>query len=417
MLLAKTSPVAGLNPKDREMLNAAARALWISALAIASGCVLIAPSSAQSPDACKAAIQEFGLEGSALAEDIIKRCEDTAKRDRRRGAGDKSTEPTDEDLDPAIRVDQAYSRKRRKPRAIYRTDDRHEAEEVPSITEPVDKNLLMKAVRATAIITPKNNLSPPATDGSHKIGLETYKVYDGLFQKKVPLCNGEKFYSQKTGGYCTAFLVSPDVVATAGHCVNYEDVDAQDVSQNKFSVVFGFELRNGLPRSQFSPDEVYDVINIRGLSKPGHDNRHADFALLQLDRPVPASIAVPLRLAGPAGQFLRPGETRLALIGHPSGLPKKVSLHKESRIIEAPDAIRFRAQLNAFKGNSGSPVVLFDQPDVVAGILVNGQNDFIPDVDLGCLRHQVFQPDEVCRDGRRCAETVTRSELLEPYLP
>ncbi|MDX2287599.1 MAG: trypsin-like peptidase domain-containing protein [Hyphomicrobiaceae bacterium] len=390
----------------------------------------VGPARGQDEEACRV-VEEFGLENvpNAAELDVVKRCRRGQSRPRSRSiSGQKSAlQPSAVDLEAARkeRIEETYNRGRRKPRAIYGRDDRYEAEEAARLLfpQPGQAEALRKAIRATAILTNRNRLDRATAEAgagngpARSLKLDDYKI-DTYGFGPLPLCKGQKFADQQTGGDCTAFLVAPDVVATAGHCVGWVDVDEADSSRNKYSVVFGFEMRNGAPRAVIPEDEIFEVARIRELSDP--DQGQPDFALLQLDRPVPPEIAEPLLLPGEAGRIVGIGD-RLALIGHPSGLPKKVSLLEKSRIMEVTGDGAFKAQLNAFHGNSGSPVVLFDRPDVVAGILVKGQSDFETDPGSrdqpACVRYQVYRDtgDQMC--GReRCAETSTNATLLEPYL-
>lgn len=363
---------------------------------------------AEDPDPCRL-VHEFGLGRFKSADDIVEHCKSQSTTFSARGLDDNKSAEAEEDIKD--RIDSSYGTSSANPRAIYVEDDRLEADQVDAFGH--DKpDAIRRAVAATAILAKKRNVTPKAA--AREIHLEPYKVKQFPLGD-VGLCEGEKFREQQTGGFCTAFLVGPDIVATAGHCVEFGDVDEQDTSRNTFSVVFGFERRAGVFRSTVSAEEVFEVVHVRGLSKPGKSPPSPDFALLQLDRPVPKSIAEPLRLAGPAGLSVKTG-TSLALVGHPSGLPKKLSFNGRSMAMEEGSDTQFRAQLNAFHGNSGSPVLFYEQPDVVAGILVNGQNDFVPDTANNCVRPQVYLANGMC-NGQRCSEGVTRSAVIEPYLP
>ncbi|WP_295556781.1 trypsin-like peptidase domain-containing protein [uncultured Hyphomicrobium sp.] len=361
-------------------------------------------------DACQL-VQQFGLERFKSTSAVVEHCKAKSSGPFvERGLDDDKSAAHDEDVKE--RVEESYGSSSENPRSIYVEDDRLEADQIDAIPGDVKLDAVRRAVAATAILSKKRNVKSKASE--REILLEPYKIKQFPLGE-VLLCEGERFREQQTGGFCTAFLVGPDIVATAGHCVDFDDVDEQDASRNTFSVVFGFERRDGAFRSTVSAEEVFDVVHVRGLSKPGQNPPSADFALLQLDRPVPSNIAVPLRLAGAAGLSVKEG-SRLALVGHPSGLPKKLSFNGMSVAMEDGNATQFRAQLNAFHGNSGSPVLFYDAPDVVAGILVNGQNDFLPDTKNDCVRPQVYLANGMC-NGQRCSEGVTKSAVIEPYLP
>src|SRR5690606_18271087 len=41
------------------------------------------------------------------------------------------------------------------------------------------------------------------------------------------VCSDEKFVRQQTGAKCTGFLIAPDIMVTAGHCISHES-ECQD---------------------------------------------------------------------------------------------------------------------------------------------------------------------------------------------
>ena len=51
------------------------------------------------------------------------------------------------------------------------------------------------------------------------------------------LCQTERFRDQPIGAFCSGFLVAPDIIATAGHCVN-----ANTLGSCRF--VFGFYMES-----------------------------------------------------------------------------------------------------------------------------------------------------------------------------
>src|SRR5262249_812014 len=66
-------------------------------------------------------------------------------------------------------------------------------------------------------------------------GTSTLQV--GTFGQLNSLCSSEPFFNQPVGAFCTGFLVAPDIVATAGHCVNENNVTT-------IRFVFGFWMTN-----------------------------------------------------------------------------------------------------------------------------------------------------------------------------
>jgi hypothetical protein len=209
------------------------------------------------------------------------------------------------------------------------------------------------------------------------------------------VCSSEAFAEQPLVAFCTSFLVAPNVALTAGHCVGSEDELAT------FKVVFGFGLRS---KSVFEPvadKDVYTAVKLRGRVE---DPQGADWAVLELDRPVVNRDPLALRPRG-----LIPNKEPLYVIGFPLGLPMKIAGGAEVRSQQDPSF--FVANLDTYGGNSGSPV-FSNLTGEVEGILVRGETDFVRDDAHGCAKSKVC-PTTGCR-----GEDVTRvltipGELLQ----
>src|SRR5918994_1838889 len=134
------------------------------------------------------------------------------------------------------------------------------------------------------------------------------------------LCATEPFRDQPTTGLCSGFLVAPDIIATAGHCV-----DASNVTTRRF--VFGYRMRktNGAPtaRTVINNTEIYRGVNIIGRQLISNG---ADWALVRIDRPVTNHRVVRIRRGGQIEN-----DEDLHVIGHPVGLPTKVAGGTEVR--------------------------------------------------------------------------------------
>ena len=211
----------------------------------------------------------------------------------------------------------------------------------------------------------------------------------GTFGQVNSLCPDEPFVDQPVGAFCTGFLVAPDVIATAGHCVNEENVTT-------IRFVFGFRMADArTPQIVIRNSEVYAgaVVLGRELTADG-----ADWCLVRLDRAVSGRPVLPLRRAGTIG-----AGQRLYVIGHPSGLPAKFAGGAEVRASSNPAF--FTANLDTFGGNSGSPVFNADTHEV-EGILVRGAADFVP---VGMCMVSGVCPTTGC-SGEDCARV---SEFLD----
>ncbi len=222
-------------------------------------------------------------------------------------------------------------------------------------------------------------------------------VYDSVFNKynfennepTLPFCTTEKFRNQPRWADCSGTLISEDLILTAGHCVPTN----KDCAQAK--IVFDYAIPTGQKNvNSILGDNVFSCKKVVAFSNLKLDT---DFAIIQLDRPVVGR--KPLEFSTTELTYKSP----LMLIGHPEGLPTKITFNGKVRSL-IPDHY-FTASLDAFSGNSGSAV--FDQDSKkIVGILVRGEHDF--EKKNGC--YVAKQCDE---DGCR-GEDVTRiSEVLK----
>lgn len=212
------------------------------------------------------------------------------------------------------------------------------------------------------------------------------------FKDAQDLCSGERFASQPTSPFCSGFLVGSRLLATAGHCINNNNL-----ARTRF--VFGFEMVDkNTPRVTVPNDDIYSATSIvaHRLESAG-----ADYAVIKLSRAVTDRAILPLRRTGKiaAGRDVY-------VIGHPSGLPLKYAPGAKVRDNDSDEF--FVANLDTYGGNSGSPV--FDEKThKVEGILVRGETDF---VSTGTCRIS-----NVCSTNGCRGEDVTRATEFADFVP
>jgi len=182
------------------------------------------------------------------------------------------------------------------------------------------------------------------------------------------VCKDEPFYNQRALALCTGFLVGPDTLATAGHCIKSQ------ADCNKYRWVFNYNTTNPVMK----PQEVY---RCKSIVRRALTNTY-DYAVVKLDRVVDAT---PLKLAT---TDIKRGE-KILVIGHPSGLPMKIADNAKVRSVSKG---YFTTNLDSYGGNSGSPVFNAETYDV-EGILVRGYTDF------------VYDQANKCRRSMRCSDT------------
>ncbi|WP_437955622.1 serine protease [Sorangium sp. So ce119] len=177
-----------------------------------------------------------------------------------------------------------------------------------------------------------------------------------------PLCPEERFRDQPVfGGVCSAFLVAPDTLVTAGHCLSAPGVCSS------IAFVFGAAYdRSDRDPSRVGPEDVYFC---REVPERVANGVLGDYAVVRLDRPVVGRKPLPLRRAGKVED-----DEELILIGNPLGLPTKIAAR--GRVLDNAPALFFKASTDSYGGGSGS-VVMGARSGLVEGVLVRGEKDFV----------------------------------------
>jgi len=230
------------------------------------------------------------------------------------------------------------------------------------------------------------------------------------FGQEMQLCPSEKFREQNTAAFCSGFLVSPDTIVTAGHCIKTQS----DCVNTSF--VFGFSLKQEeiLP-SQIATTEVYRCHEI---TKQVLTSQGADFAIIKLDRTVTNHRPLNLRQSGTA----QVGDP-LVVIGHPSGLPTKITVGGQIRSVAHAEFIV--ANTDTYGGNSGS-AVFNANTGVVEGILVRGEQDYVPKgncytsytcLDTNCRGEDITKISVVNEFLQVNPSTETPTSTLPPHPP
>lgn len=265
-----------------------------------------------------------------------------------------------------------------KQKAIYGTDDRKDIYQLPTGSDLDDADSVVALFTSSKVI---NN-----GDGTSTLQTQNFGVAKNL-------CANEHFRGQPIGAFCSGFLVAPDIIATAGHCVSTGDV-------TNIRFVFGFRMRDeSAAETVIKNTEIYSGIAIIGRQEV---ESGPDWSLVHIDRPVTNHRIARIRLSG------RVGDTQaLHVIGHPVGLPTKFAGGAAIRNNQ-PDAF-FVANLDTYGGNSGSPVFNSDTHEV-EGILVRGDKDF---VQQGNCQVSLICPDTGCR-GEDCTRANEFATILEP---
>ena len=220
-------------------------------------------------------------------------------------------------------------------------------------------------------------------NGDNESQLQTIKFGDAQ-----NLCKKERFREQPIGAFCSGFLVSQDLIVTAGHCIK----NATELADTRF--VFGFKMINKKKaRTTISNSDIYKGKKIIGRKQdPG---KGSDWCIVKLDRPVEDhSHFENIRNSG-----MIPDSAKVHVIGHPVGLPLKYA--GGAGVRDNQNKSYVVCNLDTYGGNSGSPVINDVGPNEVEGILVRGDTDFIQVGDC--------QRSNVCPNTGCSGEDVTRS--------
>ena len=262
------------------------------------------------------------------------------------------------------------------PKVIYGVDNRREIYEAPGVFQQLAKSTVT-LVRSDQIVEgPKEN---------------HFKLIGPSFWAKESLCKDEPFREQKMVAQCSAFLIAPDIVATAGHCIRDEHhcktlAFVFDVGMS--SDDFDYQI----PKSNFySCGELIERVEDSGTK--------VDYALIRLNKKV--SDRTPLKYRT-SGKVMSGSE--MAVIGHPYGIPKKFT--DNGFIIQNNHPAYFSADLDTYSYNSGSPVINVDTYEV-EGILVRGEADFEYDEVEKCNRSRI------CNSSTCNGEEVTRMSVIK----
>ena len=194
----------------------------------------------------------------------------------------------------------------------------------------------------------------------------------------IGICPDERFADQPVAGFCSGTLIGPDLLLTAGHCIDSSDCGS-------FSFVFDYTMTDAATLQTITVDDVYACSDV--LVNLVDD---ADYAVVRLDREVvgrtPAVVnAAPVAL---------PDDQPLVINGFPTGLPLKIDDGANVRDARAGTLDFFVANLDTFGGNSGSGV-FDDTSKQLVGILVRGEVDYVFDPQAGCDRVNVC-PNDGC---------------------
>lgn len=265
---------------------------------------------------------------------------------------------------------------------IYGSDDRVE------IYESTDLQQKLALGAASLIENRKINIDKK-NPNLFQISQETLEDIlgrgkDSSDKSKTPFCVEERFVNQPSAGQCSGFLIGPDLLVTAGHCVQLENF----CQGHKWVFDFKVSPNNLSAGVDVKAENVYSCKRV--VSTSLNMRLSLDYGLVQLDRVVSGRTPLEVRTKGKIAD-----DSKLFLIGNPAGVPLKIISGGSVRKNTHP--FFFTANLDSFEGNSGGAV--FDEATgLVEGILVRGEQDF------------KFNPERKCRESNRCTDAGCAGE-------
>ncbi len=217
-----------------------------------------------------------------------------------------------------------------------------------------------------------------------------------------PLCPDARFQDQPAVGFCTAVLVSPKLLLTAGHCFR----TLPDCSE--VSAIFDWSLEKS--KKEILPiSEKFQCKRI--LTQRTDSIKGLDYALIELDRPVDK--ADPVQIAD-STDFAE-GELFFSF-SYPQGIPLKVDKAVLLKNESFENTMKFA--VDTFEGSSGSP--LFNSYGELVGILSSGMEDFREDDIREYQQHGGCVKMNKCATGTCFGETYVKApkikEMIQSYI-
>lgn len=273
--------------------------------------------------------------------------------------------------DTVVIPEYPFGEKGEADRGLYGDDNRRDVTTVYGYEKLVD---------ATIVMVPKANVK-----GNR---IYTYSLRESL-EKRFGVnrfSSDVKFLDQPTCSNCTGFLIAPDVVVTAGHCMAIKNACEDYV----WVLDYTNKLRH-IDNQNYvvvDPNDIYtceDVLDWKLVN-----NTREDYGFIRLDRKTNRE---PYRFrTGGNVSFYQ----NVYMIGAPSGLPLKLA--DNAYVVDNTEREYFKTSLDAFPGNSGGPV--FDKGGWLEGILVRGDvvsdynnkstGDYMYDASCNCIKTVKF---------------------------
>lgn len=238
----------------------------------------------------------------------------------------------------------------------------------------------------------------------------------------ITLGEAEAYRNETSVGEATVFLIGKNLALTAAHAVCQKDSNLIDPFKlENTKLVFGYQLNNENQSStEFDKKNIYKIKEVvaHNYEKQPCANVYKDWALIKLDRKIQELVPFNLDFSN-----LPKKGMEVHMLGFPLGLPMKYTgngkVMKDPLRIEVNDE-SFHADLDAFRGNSGSPVINKKTNEVI-GILSSGSDDFELDsnylgTDNERLKTKKVTKMNIARHGWERCQRLDKLNFLKTYM-
>lgn len=237
----------------------------------------------------------------------------------------------------------------------------------------------------------KSVLAMVTKDKVADLGFNKTRIATKSVANEFNMCRDQRFSEQPSGASCSGFLVGPDTLVTAGHCIkNLKDCQTKMwVLDFKFNEQFKGNNVNLIVETSKTYNCKEVIARKSGLLN--------DYAVIKLDRPVNGRKPLPIRREGKISKT-----DKVYTIGYPLGAPQ--TLTRGAQITGNLVPQYFELKIDTFMGNSGSPIINEDT-GIVEGILVKGGAD--ADFSLFGACYDVNTCDGIFCDSDETAHRIT----------
>lgn len=238
-------------------------------------------------------------------------------------------------------------------------------------------------------LDPNTHVLKDNVDSFHQYMMKNQAKINSTWIGPKNECKGlseqERFREEPACGFGTAFLVGDQLALTAAHCILEKTCSSIQPDIKSCSLIFDFHMTCckesclGSNKNEWNHSGSKETYSFTVLAyKYTRTNEiEEDWAILKLDRKVEgrAPLKINFGYEVAMGRKALPADN-VFMMGHPFGLPLKFT--RNAVVIEQNSASTyFTANLDAFRGNSGSPVFHSETLEVVGMLYKGDMEDFI----------------------------------------